>query len=59
MILGLRPRALTNLGYGIILVLVVGLEPTRHHWQRILNPPRLPFQHTSIFYYGTHFWVVN
>ncbi len=24
------------------LVPVVGLEPTRHRWQRILSPPRLP-----------------
>ena len=35
------------------LVPVVGLEPTRHRWQRILSPPRLPFQHTgmrAVFY---------
>ena len=31
-----------------ILVPVVGLEPTRHRWQRILSPPRLPFQHTGL-----------
>ena len=24
------------------VVPVVGLEPTRHRWQRILSPPRLP-----------------
>ena len=29
------------------VVPVVGLEPTRHRWQRILSPPRLPFQHTG------------
>ena len=29
------------------MVPVVGLEPTRHRWQRILSPPRLPFQHTG------------
>lgn len=40
-LLGLQPRALP-LGYGIILVPAVGLEPTRYHYQRILNPPRLP-----------------
>ena len=26
---------------------VVGLEPTRHCWQRILSPHRLPFRHTG------------
>ena len=31
----------------VCLVPVVGLEPTRHRWQRILSPPRLPFQHTG------------
>ena len=31
------------------LVPVVGLEPTRHRWQRILSPPRLPFQHTGTY----------
>ena len=30
------------------VVPVVGLEPTRHRWQRILSPPRLPFQHTGM-----------
>ena len=25
----------------------VGLEPTRHCWQRILSPPRLPFRHSG------------
>ena len=30
------------------MVPVVGLEPTRHRWQRILSPPRLPFQHTGM-----------
>ena len=34
------------------LVPVVGLEPTRHRWQRILSPPRLPFQHTGVFTWG-------
>ena len=29
------------------LVPVVGLEPTRVLPQRILSPPRLPFQHTG------------
>ena len=42
-----------------LLVLVMGLEPIRHFWQQILSLPRLPFQHTSILDYGTHFWVVN
>ena len=23
----------------------VGVEPTRHRWQRILSPARLPFRH--------------
>ena len=32
----------------LFLVPVVGLEPTRHRWQRILSPPRLPFQHTGL-----------
>ena len=31
------------------VVPVVGLEPTRCRHQRILSPPRLPFQHTGIF----------
>ena len=31
------------------VVPVVGLEPTRYRYQRILSPPRLPFQHTGIF----------
>lgn len=26
----------------LVVVPVVGLEPTRHRWQRILSPPRLP-----------------
>ena len=26
----------------------VGVEPTRHCWQRILSPPRLPFRHSGI-----------
>ena len=26
----------------LLMVPVVGLEPTRHRWQRILSPPRLP-----------------
>lgn len=30
------------------LVRKVGLEPTRHHWQRLLRPPRLPFHHSRI-----------
>ena len=25
----------------------VGVEPTRHCWQRILSPPRLPFRHSG------------
>ena len=25
----------------------VGLEPTRHCWQRILSPQRLPFRHSG------------
>ena len=29
------------------MVPVVGLEPTRYLYQRILSPPRLPFQHTG------------
>ena len=32
----------------IFVVPLVGLEPTRHCWQRILSPPRLPFQHSGI-----------
>ena len=31
------------------MVLVVGLEPTRYRYQRILSPSRLPFHHTSIY----------
>ena len=38
-----------HLNYGSLLVPVVGLEPTRCRHQRILSPPRLPFQHTGIF----------
>ena len=30
------------------VVPVVGLEPTRYRYQRILSPPRLPFQHTGV-----------
>ena len=30
------------------MVPVVGLEPTRSHPRRILNPLRLPFHHTGI-----------
>ena len=26
----------------------VGVEPTRHCWQRFLRPPRLPFRHFGI-----------
>ena len=26
----------------------VGLEPTRHYWQGILSPQRLPFRHSGI-----------
>ena len=29
------------------LVPVVGLEPTRYRYQRILSPSRLPFHHTG------------
>ena len=36
-----------------LLVPVVGLEPTRCRHQRILSPPRLPFQHTGIFNFCT------
>ena len=25
----------------------VGLEPARYRYQRILNPPRLPFRHSG------------
>lgn len=33
------------------LVPVVGVEPTRHCWQRILSPPRLPIPaHRRILY---------
>ena len=39
----------SHLNYGSLLVPVVGLEPTRCRHQRILSPPRLPFQHTGIF----------
>ena len=35
------------------VVPVVGLEPTRCRHQRILSPPRLPFQHTGIFNFCT------
>ena len=36
-----------------LMVPVVGLEPTRHCWQRILSPSRLPFHHTGklLIYY--------
>ncbi len=37
----------------LLLVPVVGLEPTRYRYQRILSPPRLPFQHTGIFNFCT------
>ena len=33
----------------VVLVLVVGLEPTRYHYHWILSPARLPFHHTSSF----------
>ena len=36
------------------MVPVVGLKPTRVLAQRILSPPRLPFQHTSILYIIHH-----
>ena len=26
-----------------------GLEPSRHYWQRILSPQRLPFRHSGIY----------
>ena len=29
------------------MVPVVGLEPTRYRYQRILSPSRLPFHHTG------------
>ena len=29
----------------VILVPMVGLEPTPHRWERILSPSRLPFHH--------------
>ena len=31
----------------LVLVPVVGLEPTRYRYQRILSPLRLPFRHTG------------
>ena len=31
------------------LVRKVGLEPTRHRWQRLLRPPCLPFHHSRIW----------
>ena len=38
-------------GYSLlILVLVVGVEPTRCCHLGILSPVRLPFRHTSIYY---------
>ena len=40
------PRGKSGSDY-IGLVPVVGLEPTRYLYQRILSPPRLPFQHTG------------
>ena len=43
----------SHLNYGSLLVPVVGLEPTRYRYQRILSPPRLPFQHTGIFNFYT------
>ena len=30
------------------MVPVVGLEPTRYRYQRILSPSRLPFHHTGV-----------
>ena len=32
----------------LFLVPVVGLEPTRYRYQRILSPSRLPFHHAGI-----------
>ena len=34
----------------LLLVLVVGVEPTRPFELRILSPVRLPFRHTSIYF---------
>ena len=43
-----RPQAGNGAVLGISeLVPVVGLEPTRYHYQRILSPSRLPFHHTG------------
>ena len=32
----------------LFMVPVVGLEPTRYRYQRILSPSRLPFHHTGV-----------
>lgn len=48
--LGLEVLCSIQLSYWRILVLTVGLEPTRYRYQRILNPPRLPFHHASLLY---------
>lgn len=40
--LGLEVLCSIQLSYWRILVLAVGLEPTRYRYQRILSPPRLP-----------------
>ena len=46
-------KAWTRIASRLSLVPVVGLEPTRYRYQRILSPSRLPFHHTGklLIYY--------
>lgn len=44
------------------MVPVVGVEPTRHCWQRILSPPRLPiptYRQDNIFILSHNVLFVN
>ena len=41
------PHSFSNAVRTLAMVPVVGLEPTRYRYQRILSPSRLPFHHTG------------
>ena len=43
----------------LFLVPVVGLEPTRYRYQRILSPSRLPFHHTGIYLFLQHWYSIT
>ena len=44
-----KPKSFDLITYSLYFKRVPeeGLEPSRHYWQRILSPQRLPFRHSG------------